>query len=400
MHNRGPLKDLTVVDLSTNISGPYTTHILSSLGARVWKVERPGGDDTRQMTPLVKSQSAYFTVINPYKQSIALDLKSKGGQKIIRRLITHADVFVENFRPTVAEKLGLGWTSVHRMNPKLIYASISAYGQKGPDRLRPGYDALLQARTGLLSVTGYENQPPIRVGVSILDLSSGLWAALAILVALYEREITGRGQYVSTSLFESGVFFMGYHLASQQLTGKNPVPQGSDHSAFSPYGAFKTGQDGCIFIGVSNDRQFERLAVTLGCKEWIRNPRYQSNESRVTHRRELRDLIEQMLRTKGPKNWEMILSKANVPVARLQKVDELLHDSQAEANSLFYSVPGSTGSVVVPRLPFSMSNHSLDAHSPRIPRLGMDTRHILRLVGYSSREIRELIDSGAVPQDP
>ena len=131
MHNRGPLKDLTVVDLSTNISGPYTTHILSSLGARVWKVERPGGDDTRQMTPLVKSQSAYFTVINPYKQSIALDLKSEGGQKIIRRLITHADVFVENFRPTVVEKLGLGWTNVHRMNPKLIYASISAVRSEG-----------------------------------------------------------------------------------------------------------------------------------------------------------------------------------------------------------------------------------------------------------------------------
>ncbi len=396
MRNRGPLKDLTIVDLSTNISGPYTTHILSSLGARVWKVERPEGDDTRQMAPLVKGQSAYFTVINPYKQSIALDLKSEGGQKIIRRLITHADVFVENFRPTVAEKLGLGWTAVHRMNPKLIYASISAYGQKGPDRLRPGYDALLQARTGLLSVTGYANQPPIRVGVSILDLSSGFWAALAILVALYERQITGRGQHVSTSLFESGVFFMGYHLAYQQLTGKNPVPQGSDHSAFSPYGAFKTGQDGYIFIGVSNDRQFERLAVSLGHKEWIRNPRYQSSELRVAHRSELRDLIEDMLRTKGPKNWEMILSEANVPVARLQNVDEVLLDPQAKANALFCSVLGSGGRLLVPRIPFSMSNHFRDGRSPCLPRLSEDAYHILRSVGYSVAEIREFVYSGAV----
>jgi crotonobetainyl-CoA:carnitine CoA-transferase CaiB-like acyl-CoA transferase len=390
------LKGLTVLDLTTNISGPYTTHILSSLGAKVWKVERPEGDDTRRMAPLVKDQSAYFTVINPFKHSIALDLKSQGGQNIINRLITHADVFVENFRPTVAEKLGLGWKRVHTINPKLIYASISAYGQMGPDRLLPGYDALLQARTGLLSVTGRENQPPVRVGVSILDQSSGFWAALAILVALYDRLNTGRGQYVSTSLFESGIFFMGYHLAYRQLTGRNPVPQGSDHSAFSPYGAFETGRDGNIFIGVSNDRQFERLASSLSHEEWTRNPRYQSNDTRVKHRGELRNQIEDALRTKGPKDWEGILSKANVPVARLQKVDEVLRDPQAKANALFYSVLGSGGRLLVPRIPFSMSTHSLDGRSPRLPRLSESARHILRSVGYSPTEIREFIRSGAV----
>lgn len=396
MRYAGPLRNLTVVDVTTNISGPYTTHILSNLGARVWKVERPEGDDTRQMAPLVKGQSAYFTLINPFKHSIALDLKNKSGQKVIRRLITHADVFVENFRPTVAEKLGLGWKYVHRLNPQLIYASISAYGPKGPDRLLPGYDALVQARTGLLSVTGYANQPPVRVGVSILDLSSGLWAALGIFVALYERENTGKGQHVSTSLFETGVFFMGYHLAYQQLTGKNPVPQGSDHSAFSPYGAFKTGENGYIFVGVSNDRQFERLADILNHAEWVHNPRLRSNKVRVAHRDELRDRIERVLRTGSPRHWEKVLSNADVPAARLQRVGEVLFDAQAKANALFYSVLGSAARILVPRIPFSMSNYPIDARSAHVPRLGEDARSILRSVGYSAADIRELIRRGVV----
>jgi crotonobetainyl-CoA:carnitine CoA-transferase CaiB-like acyl-CoA transferase len=396
---KDPLEGIIVLDVTTNISGPYATHILSSLGATVWKVERiDGGDDTRQMSPTVDGQSGYFATINPFKKSVAIDLKRAKGKNVLKRLIRHADVFIENFRPGVAESLGVGWSDVHQLNRKTVYASISAYGSKGPKRLSAGYDALLQARTGLLSVTGAAGHEPIRIGVSILDMSSGMWAAVGILTALYERKLTNKAQHVTTSLFEAGVFYLGYHLASLQLTGKLPLPQGSGHQAFSPYGAFSAKGGGYILIGISNDRQFQRLSVALDHEEWLGDSRYNSNAARVTNREALRIELEAILKERPAKYWEDFLDKSDVPVARLQNTAEVLHDSQAKALSVYYPVSlPKDGSIQIPRLPIVLSSHHPPLkRSGKPPLLGEHTDEILSSVGYTRKKIRELVDSGVL----
>ena len=265
------------------------------------------------MPPTVGEQSAYFAAVNWYKQSIVLDLKKREGSEVLKRLIARADVFVENFRPGVTDKLGVSWRMVKKINPRLVYVSVSAYGRKGPERLRPGYDAVLQARTGLLSVTGYPGSPPVRVGVSILDISSGMWGALGALTALYERESTGRGQHVSASLFKTGVSFLAYHLASLQMTGKLPTPQGSEHNTFSPYGAFRVKGGRYVFIGVSNDRQFQRLATAVGRPEWISSPRFLKNKDRVANKHLLRKELERILPKEDPAILEAFLRRAEHP---------------------------------------------------------------------------------------
>ena len=388
----GPLEGLKVLDLTTNVSGPLATQVLSGLGATVWKVERPdGGDDARQMSPVVGGESAYFLAINASKKSIALDLRKPGAKEVVRKLVERADILVENYRPRTAERLGVGWRRVHAMNPRLVYASISGYGGKGPDGLRAGYDGLLQARTGLLSVTGPPGGPPVRIGVSILDAGSGVWASLGILAALLTRDKTGRGQKIATSLFETGVFLLAYHLLSFQLTGRVPLPHGTDHPAFSPYGAFAAGGRGTIFIGISNDRQFRRLCRCLGHEEWASDQRYRENRRRVTNRDLLRSQLNSILRTKGARYWERTLTRAEVPASRLQNVREVLADAQAGPLSLFRSLSGPRNRrLKVPKLPLELSDFPAKAGVWRVPRLGEHTREILSSVGLTGREIAKL----------
>ena len=396
MSSKPILQGLIVVDLTTNISGPYTTYILSSLGAEVWKVERPiGGDDARGMSPVVGGTSAYFSVINASKKSIVVDLGTRRGREVLGRLLERADILVDNFRPPTTEKLGLSWGKVRRRNPHIVYSSISGFGDAGPDRDRTGFDAVLQARTGIVSVTGNPGSPPIRVGVSILDLTSGIWAALGILAALRERDRTGRGQRVSTSLFETGVFFLGYHLASYQLTGNVPGPQGSSHGAFSPYGAFTTS-DGHILIGISSDRQFQRLARALGRQDWLSDPRYRSNVQRVANREELKKEMEKVLSHREAKYWEDCLLDAEVPATKIQHVDEVLADRQAEALSLFRSVDLGEKALKIPRIPLSFRGRGGKEGAARLPRLGQHTREILRRAGYPARETDALLKGRVV----
>lgn len=385
------LQGLTVLDLTTNISGPYATHVLSCLGAEVWKVERPdGGDDTRGMYPIVNGISAYFSVMNASKKSIAIDLGQTEGKKVLARLMKRTDVLVENFRPTTAKRLGLSWDRVRKMNPHIVHSSISGFGDTGPDRDRAGFDAVLQARTGIISVTGSPDMPPVRVGVSILDLTSGIWAALGVLAAIHERDKTGKGQRVATSLFETGVFFLGYHLASHQLTGEMPKPQGSSHAAFGPYGALAT-KDGHILIGISSDRQFQRLAKALDRERWLTDTRFQSNIQRVTNREELTKQIEEVLASKDATYWEDRFRQAEIPAAKIRRVDEVLADKQAKALSLFRNIDLGFRVLKVPRLPVSFLGCTHERRRATLPRLGQHTREILRMVGYSNLEIDDLV---------
>jgi crotonobetainyl-CoA:carnitine CoA-transferase CaiB-like acyl-CoA transferase len=394
--SKSPLENILVLDLTTNIAGPFATQVLSDLGATIWKVERPnGGDDARQMSPVVEGQSAYFTAINLNKKSIALDLKAEGSEEVLRRLVSKADVVIENFRTGVAARLGLRWEAISKTNKRAIFASISGYGEAGPESSRAGYDALLQARTGLMAVTGRQGEAPVRIGVSILDMSSGIWAALAIVTALYERERTGLGRRVRTSLFETGVAYLAYHLAYLQLTGKVPPPQGSDHLAFSPYGAYSTGENGFIFIGVSNDRQFEKLSEALGHREWTYSSRFKTNADRVENKAVLRKAIEAALSSRPAEYWEESLAEQDIAVSRLRGVEDVLHDPQAEALAVYRKVAGPHGkAMLLPRLPISLGDRAGSVGAQRPPRLGENTEEILSYVGFNLAEIRKLQKSG------
>ncbi|MDA4125940.1 MAG: CoA transferase [Thaumarchaeota archaeon] len=400
MTGDGPLDGITVLDFTTNVSGPVATHVLSSLGAAVWKVERPdGGDDARQMAPVVGGDSAYFIAINSSKKSVALNLGEPRAKEVVEKLVRRADVLVENYRPGVADRLGVGWSAMTSINDRLVYASISGYGGKGPDGFRAGYDALLQARTGLLSVTGHPRQAPARIGVSILDVSSGVWTALGIVTALMDRDRTKKGSRISTSLLENGVFLFGYHLLSYQLTGRLPGAYGTEHPAFSPYGYFATARSDGIFIGVSNDRQFARLCICLGHGEWAVDPRYMTNVGRVKNRERLHGLLESALRGHDAAWWESKLTDSDVPVSLLQNARDVLNDVQAEPLSLFQKVEGPAGRLLsVPRIPMRFSGIPSPNATSRPPRLGQHTREVLLSVGFTGSQLEKLERIGVIAQ--
>src|SRR5579863_10371456 len=351
----GVLTGIRVLDLSTIVAGPATSMILADLGADVIKVERNGsGEDGRAMGPHRGPWGAYFTALNRGKRSIALDIGNPNGREAVLRIAATCDVFLENFRGGKAADLGLDESSVRTRKPDIIYASLSAYGSTGPDYTRPGYDAVLQARTGIMSVTGNENEAPVRAGASILDMGTGVWTALGIVAALLERRNSGRGQRVDTSLFQTGVTLMSYHLLYRQFTGINPGPQGSHHTAFAPYGAFKTA-DGAIMIGISSDKAFRRLIEALGTPQWADDPRFHTNSDRVRNATDLDQRISEVLGQHGVAWWADVLDKHGIAFDAVQTPEQVMSDRQLAALYQLEEIqlPGAE-SARVPRLPLDL----------------------------------------------
>lgn len=384
-----------MLDLSTVVAGPTASMVLADLGADVIKVERiDGGDDGRTMGPHRGPWGAFFVPLNRGKRSIAIDVTKPAGREIVLRLASTCDVFIENFRGGKAAALGLDESAIRARKPDIIYASLTAYGARGPDYTKPGYDALAQARSGIVSVTGTSADAPIRAGVSIIDMGAGTWIALGILAALFERERSGRGQRVDSSLFQTGVMLMSYHLMYRQFTGIDPKPQGSRHTAFAPYGAFPTAT-GAIVIGISNDRQFRRLCEVIGKPDLPDDPRFQINPSRVANVDALEAIISEVFRTQPAAHWVEVLNAADVPNDAVQKAGEVLNDPQLAALGQLTQVPlAGDQSAVVPRLPIELSlTPSRPAGPP--PGLGEHGREILRQAGYSDAEIEELGRNGA-----
>jgi crotonobetainyl-CoA:carnitine CoA-transferase CaiB-like acyl-CoA transferase len=380
--------------LSTIVAGPTASMILSDLGADVVKVERTGGgEDGRAMGPHRGEWGAYFVALNRGKRSIALDLAKPEGRAAVLRLASTCDVFLENFRGGKAAELGLDETAIRDRKPDIIYASLSAYGASGPDYTKPGYDAVLQARTGIMSVTGTGEGHPMRTGVSILDVTTGTWMALGILAALLERQRSGKGQRVDASLFQTGIMFMAYHLAYRQFTGVDPQPQGARHKAFAPYGSLPTG-DGQIMIGISSDRQFHRLCAALGHEEWSTDPRFLTNTDRVANVDALENLIAGVLRTQPTSHWVVLLNEHDIANDPIQNAGQVLNDPQAAALDLFTRI-ALTGEqpVVLPRLPIGLSLTPPVPQGPP-PRAGQHGRAILREAGYSEDEIDKLMGPG------
>ena len=354
--------------------------ILAGLGAEVIKIERPGsGDDARHMAPVNRDGwSAYFLAINRGKKSVAVDVSRPDGVALILRLAERCDVLVENFRGGKAEAMGLGEAAVRRVRPGVVYASLSAFGPRGPDFDKPGYDALVQARTGIQSVTGEPGTAGARAGVSILDMGSGMWVALGILAALF----AGRGGRVDGSLYQTGVMWMAYHLVARQMTGRDPQPQGTRIGAFAPYGDFKTA-DSRVLIGISNDRLFERLCAAMPLD---RDPRFATNRDRVANRDALDASLVALFAQRTTAEWLRIFNEAGIPASAVQNAGAVLDDPQLAALEQMSPVEG----LLSPLLPLEFSGRT--ARGGDAPRLGEHTRDVLTESGFSADEIVSLVE--------
>ncbi|EWG10271.1 CaiB/BaiF CoA transferase family protein [Cytobacillus firmus] len=392
----GPLSGITVVDITTNISGPSLTMILADLGADIIKIERPvNGDDSRGMGPFWNGEGVYFLHINRNKKSVVIDLKQDAGRRIVYDLVEKADVFVENFRYKKAEKMGLGYEKLKEINPSLVYCSLSAYGQNGPLRERSGYDAIAQADSGIIGINGAEGSEIARVPVSVLDQGSAMWGAIGIISALFHKEKTGEGQLVTTSLYETGVFWVGYHMLSWLATGKEPRKNGAGHTAFAPYGAFYAS-DAPVMIGISNNSLFSRLCKVLGKEEWVTDTRYETNPKRVENRENLRVGIENILQSKTADEWVKLLTEAGVPSSKVKKISEVAGDEQVKAIKMWESVEHSSiEEFKLPRLPFELSISPAEIKQAP-PKLGENSKEILKNLGYCEAKIEGLLNDKIV----
>lgn len=392
----GPLQGIRVIDITTNISGPSLTMILADLGAEVIKIERPNtGDDSRMMGPLWEGEGVYYLHINRNKRSIVIDIRSEEGKNLVHDFIKDADVFVENFRFGKAEKLGFGYENLKAVNSKLIYCSLSAYGQEGENRFKPGYDAIVQADTGIMGINGSEDGSTARAAVSILDQGSAMWGALGIISALYHRLQTGKGQKVETSLYETGVFWTGYHMLAYMATGIEPKKMGSNHASFAPYGAFETADDQ-IMIGISNNSLFGKLCIALGKPEWIQDERFQTNLNRVKNRKELNDSIEAVLKTKSAREWLVKLEEGGVPSSIINKISSVITNPQTESTKMLTKVSHpKIDELKLPRLPFQLSETPLEIKKSS-PLLGEDTISILEERGIDQETINQLVEKGII----
>ncbi|TPQ38343.1 MULTISPECIES: CaiB/BaiF CoA transferase family protein [Cupriavidus] len=333
-----PLAGITVVDLTRVLAGPYCTMMLADLGARVIKIENPdGGDDSRQVGPFVDGESAYFASINRNKESIALDLKNPADRKVLDRMLATADVLVENFRAGVMEKLGFTWEDLHARYPRLVYASISGFGQTGPYRNRPAYDMVVQAMGGLMSVTGEVGGNPARVGVSIGDIGAGLYATIGIQSALLKRLHTGLGERVDISMLDCQVALLENPIARYSATGSVPKPLGTRHPSITPFDMFAT-KDGFIVIAVGNDALFTKLCNALGRSEWAQETRFATVPSRNEHHVALKACLESRLADATTSEWETVLEAAGVPHGPMNSVPQLVSNPHVQARGMILDI--------------------------------------------------------------
>jgi crotonobetainyl-CoA:carnitine CoA-transferase CaiB-like acyl-CoA transferase len=384
----GPLAGLTVLDLTRVLSGPYCTMLLADMGARVIKIEQPGrGDETRAWgPPFVAGESAYFLSINRNKESVTLDFKQPGGRQALDRLLERADVLVENFRPGTLDRLGLGYAAVAAKHPRLVYCSISGFGQTGPRRNQAGYDAVMQAEGGLMSVTGGADGPAYRVGVAIADLVAGLLAAQGIVLALYSRDRTGRGQQVDVGMLDGVVSLLTYHASMHLTTATRSQRVGNRHATIAPYDTFSAA-DGELFLAVGNDDQFRRFCEATGQQALLTDERFATNPSRVVHHRELRERLAPIVRQQSRVYWNELLTRAGVPCGSVRDVAEALSDPQLMARDMIEAVEHvAAGTIKVLGVPIKLSE-TPGAVRTAPPILGQHTAQVLAEIGMTVDEI-------------
>ena len=393
-----PLDGITILDLSRVLSGPYCTMQLADMGARVIKIEQPGsGDDTRAWgPPFVNGESAYFLSINRNKESLTLDLKSPRAGDVLAPLLAKADVLVENFRPGTMARLGLAYEQLEPRYPRLVYCSISGFGQTGPRRQEAGYDAVVQAEGGLMSITGSADGPAYRLGVAISDIVSGMFAAQGVAFALLARERTGKGQQVDIGMLDSTAALLTYQAANYFATGAVPGRLGNRHPTIAPYETFQAA-DGEFVIAVGNDDQWRRLCVVMGQPELGADERFATNRTRVAHYDVLRSLLAGVLSRRTRSEWVEDLRAAGVPCGSVRDVGEVLADPHLDAREMIRSVEHAVaGTVRVTGVPVKLSDTPGAVRTPP-PLLGEHTREILsRDAGLTPAVIDELVASRVV----
>ncbi len=392
------LEGIRVLDLSRIIAGPFCSQILGDMGAEVIKVEQPGvGDDSRTWGPPFRNgESVYFFCINRNKKSITVDMKDPRGRAIIRELARRSDVLLENFKPGTLAKLGLDWDVLRQDNPRLIFCAISGFGRSGPAALRGGYDVIVQAMGGLMSITGEPGGPPVKVGVAMTDICTALYAHGAILAALYARERTGEGQRIDLSLLETQIAAL-INIASSYLNaGEIPGKWGTAHVNIVPYQAFQM-KDGYMIIGAANDRLWVKLCEAIGLPEAAHDPTYATNAQRVEHRAEIVRLLEARLATRTRKEWEAILAPLGIPCGPINRMDEVFADPQVQHLQMVLEAEHPQAETIrMVRNPVSFSRTPVDLRQVP-PRLGEHTEAVLRdLLEYSAKEVAALRAAGVV----
>lgn len=387
----GPLTGFTVLDLTRVLSGPYCTMVLGDLGARIIKVEQPGkGDDTRAWgPPFLGEESAYFLSINRNKESVTLDYKPAAGRKVLAALIAKADVLVENFRPGTLERAGFGWDAMHQKFPRLVYASIAGYGQTGPRKDEAGYDAVMQAEGGLMSVTGDADRPGYRLGVAITDMVAGLYCSQGITAALLARERSGEGQRVDIGMLDTTAALLTYQAANWFATGQTPQRRGNRHATIAPYETFTTA-DGEIVVAVGNDDLWQRFCPAVGLPELAANPRFATNRDRMANYDDMRPPIDRVFRTATNAEWIARLNAAGVANGEVRDIGQMLNDPQLAAREMVQTMMHPTvGAIRVVGAPIKLSATPASLRTPP-PVLGQHTDAVLAELGYAAGEIAAL----------
>ena len=375
----GPLKNLLVVDLTRVLVGPYCTMMLSDLGARVIKIEAPEiGDDSRKFGPFIENYSAYFMSLNRGKESIALNLKNDDDKKIFEKILSKADILVENFKPGTLEKWGFGWKDVSKKYPKLIYASASGFGQTGPLKELPAYDMVVQGMGGLMSVTGHPNTEPTRVGTSIGDITAGLFTTIGINAALYDREKTGKGTFIDVSMLDCQIAILENAIARYLSKNEIPGPMGSRHPSIAPFEAFKT-KDSYIIIAAGNDKLFKNLCDVLEIPEISNDERFNTNSLRCENMSQLKEIFENKLSTKNTEEWIREMEQLKIPCGPIFNIKQAVENPQIqERNMIVNSFHKVIGNFKSAGNPIKLSTYKDETTRGDIPDLDEHREKILK----------------------
>ena len=394
----GPLEGIRVVDLTRILAGPYCTMMLGDMGAEIIKVENPdGGDDTRSWgPPFLNGVSTYFISINRNKKSLTLNLKDERGKELLRDLIRKSDIMVENFRPGTLDKLGFSWEEIHRLNPAMIFASLSGFGQTGPRKSEPGFDVVIQGEGGLMSITGEPDGPPNKVGASVADITAGMLAAQGILLSLYHREKTGVGQMVDVGMLDGQVALLTYHANGYFATGKIPPRRGNKHPSITPYETYSC-KDGYFNLGVGNDSLWRRFCDAMGLGEIKEDPKFAVNKDRVDNRLELQEILDALFAEKTVEETLDALRGAGVPCGPINNLAQVLSEPQVLAREMVVDVDVPVaGPTKVTGVPIKLSETPGSVRTPP-PTLGQHTEEVLESVlGMDEAQRNTLRQEGVV----